>query len=74
MGCRVQGWLLYSPGVTVLLARCDAALVGAGVVTWQMWGTAWCLGCVSGVSGAGVCVVLTGGQRIVTWWALGPTV
>ena len=57
-----------------MLARLDAALVGAGVVTWQVWGTAWCLGCISGVLGAGVCVVLTGGQRIVTWWAWGPAV
>ena len=76
--------VVLTGGVTVLLARCNAALVGAGVVTWRMWRTAWCLGCISGVSGAGVAVVLTGGHRffgvfqrdvdasVVAWLVWGP--
>ena len=55
----------YSPGVTLLPARCDTVVLGTGMVTWRMWGPAgsWCH--VSEVSGVGVGVVLTGGVTLL---------
>ena len=55
----MQGWVRYSPGGRY----CDVADVGAGVVTRRCGGV-WCSGCVSGVVGAGMGVVLTGGRRV----------
>jgi hypothetical protein len=48
------------------MTRCDAAVLGTGVVTWWMWGMAWSWGGVSGVVGAAVGVVLTGGRVLAT--------
>ena len=72
--------------VTPLLVRCDAVVLGTGVVTWPMWGPAGCFCRVSEVSGVGVAVVLTGGVTVLlvrcdaalvgagagTWWIWGP--